>query len=168
MIGLLIQLAQLIVYKQGIAAVDTLLANLPDLDGQPTLSKMMRSVSRYYTGFRIAHAGGVFIAWRFMYHGVTIVPSWGDNPMAASTLEAAIEHAGIDMAVMAPVTLQEIAKSPPSLEKMKKLKFIFVAGGKSVGCHLCPRHTLFKANDQPFFQELYPSTPATSSRKRRS
>ena len=90
-------------YTQGVAAVDTLLANLPDLDGQPTLSKMMRKVSRYYTGFRIAHAGGVFTAWRFIYHGVAIVPSWGDNPLAAATLEAAIEYASIDMAVLAPV-----------------------------------------------------------------
>lgn len=158
-------------YTQGVVAVDVLLADLPDLDGQSTHSKMLRRVNRFYTGFRIAHAGGIFLTWRFMYHGVTVVPSWGDNPLAASTLEAAIEYAGIELAALTPLTLQEIAKSPTSLEKMKKLKFIKVAGGNSISLvsslpsqsnvHLpgvVPKHVGDLISEKTFLVNLYGAT----------
>lgn len=86
-------------------------------------------MTRMYTASRISHAGGAWVALRFMCQGVAIV-SRGANPLSLDDFEDVLNGAGIDAALGPPFLFEAIAKRPDLVRQLSKLKQVIFAGGK--------------------------------------
>lgn len=118
-------------YPHGSCALNGLLKHIGDHDGLPSLYSVMSKSSRSYTGFRIAHAGGFFYAFRQIYMGVTVVVG-GHEQGSMKAIEGAIDYGRIDSAALVPNSLKPISESPTMLEKLSKLKWIISSGGNLI------------------------------------
>lgn len=116
-------------YPHGSCALNGLLKHIPAHDGYPSLYEVMSSSTRTYTGFRITHAGGFFLAFRQIYMGVTVVVG-GDDQGSLKAIEGVMDYGRIDSAALVPNSLKEICESPKLLEKLSKLKWVISSGGR--------------------------------------
>lgn len=52
--------------------------------------------------------------------------------MSVEVVEDLLDHASVDMAFLAPSTLEEISQSQSLVEKLKKVKTVETGGGLSI------------------------------------
>lgn len=121
--------AKLVTYTLGTTCAAQVQEPVPDLNGCKNLVAKDAELTRMYTAFRISHAGGAWVALRFMCQGVAIVPR-GANPLSLDDFEDVLNGAGIDAALGPPILFEAIAKRPDLVRQLSKLKQAIFAGGK--------------------------------------
>lgn len=52
------------------------------------------------------------------------------SPINLSLIDAIIDHTDVDGTLLAPSTLEEISRTPASLERIAKTEFTFYGGGE--------------------------------------
>ncbi|KAK5943746.1 hypothetical protein PMZ80_004755 [Knufia obscura] len=120
--------AKLVTYALGAICTAQLEPPIRDLNGYKNMGIKTGELTRVYNAFRISHAGGVMITYRFMYQGIAAVIG-GDNPMSLDTIQQALHHANIDSGLFPPIMLEAMAKQPGFLPQLSKLKQLLYAGG---------------------------------------
>ncbi|KAK5079536.1 hypothetical protein LTR70_009372 [Exophiala xenobiotica] len=119
---------KIVTYTMGTACASQLQRLVPSLNGHENSFVKDAELTRIYTAFRISHAGGVWISFRFMYQGVAIVHG-GDDPLSLNTFQHVLDSTGIDGALLPPILLEAIAIRPDLVCQLSKLKQVLYAGG---------------------------------------
>lgn len=66
------------------------------------------------------------------YYELSIVMGPTSVPVNLDLVNSMLDHADIDGSLLAPSTLEEISKDPPSLARMAKTSFTLFGGGMSL------------------------------------
>lgn len=99
--------------------------------GQPTVLSKGALDGRVFTGFPIAHGGGVCSGLILsVYIGKPIVVV-KHNPLSVQTLLAVLRQLDCHQLLLTPYTCAELVKSPEKSEVYNKVSIINFAGGKS-------------------------------------
>ena len=82
-------------------------------------------------GYPPFHAAGLLTGLQdSIFFGITIVFPSSELPINAEAVCHAIDYAGIKGAALLPNVLEDIAKHPEALSRLKKLIYIAWVGGK--------------------------------------
>ncbi|KAM3085599.1 hypothetical protein ACMFMG_002669 [Clarireedia jacksonii] len=86
--------------------------------------------TRIFIAFPAFHATGIFLTlFNSFYYNIDIVLASPGAPVTANLVEDMCDHANINALMLPPSTVDEIAFTPSTLEKVKNLKFIGTGGG---------------------------------------
>ncbi|KAI0547105.1 male sterility protein-domain-containing protein [Xylaria curta] len=101
---------------------------------------------RYFVGMPCFHSAGIwFSLFMPVYFGSTVVYGPANRPLTSDVAAKGIISGRIEGGIYPPSILEDLSKSPPNLEKLRKLKFIAYGGGalsKSAGDKLSRITTL--------------------------
>ncbi|KAH8881459.1 acetyl-CoA synthetase-like protein [Thozetella sp. PMI_491] len=103
---------------------------LPPVEGRLTQTQFFLTPRRAYSTFPNFHSAGMVFCFALpFFYELSIVMGPPLVPVNLDLINSMLDHANVDGSFLAPSTLEEISKTPASLEKIAKTDFTFFGGG---------------------------------------
>ena len=93
-----------------------------------------------YSTMPVSHGSGLVRFLRAIFLGATLVVGLpdrliGPDPASLDCVNQVLDYASVDAAHFLPSTLEALCKSPQSLERLSRLRFIGFGGGNAPFLH---------------------------------
>ncbi|RDW76106.1 hypothetical protein BP5796_06927 [Coleophoma crateriformis] len=118
-----------IVVRHGLLTTFDSFRLLKDVDGRALQVKNWEDRA-FYSAFPNFHAAGIMVNFGLpIFWGAKITYGPMNKPINTSLIESIIDNANIEALLIAPTFVEELAITPSSMEKLKKIKCIVTGSG---------------------------------------
>ncbi|TLD28597.1 hypothetical protein PspLS_03934 [Pyricularia sp. CBS 133598] len=116
--------------RVGMLAVSDSFHNAPEFMGSPTIFSTSMGGRRVLNPMPLFHAAGLYVSiLRSIYFAAPVALGITSRPVTPQSVVDALKNLDVDMAILPPAILDEMAYIPEAVDALRKLDYVLFGGG---------------------------------------